>query len=84
MLETAENEFYTLQMLRQVMDVQYYLAVVYENLGQENERDIMVKKHCATEEERKKLEVQTMDQEVATIWQVVSDIGAALSSQTSC
>ena len=70
-------------MLRQVMDVQYYLAVVYENLGQENERDHMVKKHCATEEERRKLEVRTMDQEVATIWQVVSDIGAALSSQGS-
>jgi anaphase-promoting complex subunit 5 len=83
LLETAENEFYTLQMLQQVMDVQYYLAVAYENLGQESERDQMVKKHFATEKERKRLEVQTRDQEVATIWQLVSDVGAALSGSIS-
>jgi anaphase-promoting complex subunit 5 len=70
-------------MLQQVMDVQYYLAVAYENLGQESERDQMVKKHFATEKERKRLEVQTRDQEVATIWQLVSDVGAALSGSIS-
>jgi anaphase-promoting complex subunit 5 len=68
-------------MLQPLMDVQYILSVVYHNLGMETERDEAAKKHFNTKEERDKLEVIVVDNEVREIWEVVSEVGAALAAR---
>jgi len=68
-------------MFRQLMDVQYFLSVVYHNLGLENERDEAARRHYSTENERKRLSIRASDREVVAIWQVVAEVGAALSSR---
>jgi hypothetical protein len=78
----SEADFREMQMLRQLMDVQYLLSVVYQNLGQDKERDSAIKRHFSTEEEWKELEARVWDEEVVKIWQLVADIGAALSRTT--
>jgi anaphase-promoting complex subunit 5 len=77
----AESDFRTLEILRSLMDVQYLLSVVYHNLGLENERDEAAKRHFATEEERKRLEVVVVDDVIREIFDVVSLVGAALAGR---
>lgn len=77
----AEADFSALQILRSLMDVQYLLSVVYHNMGSEAQRDEAAKRHFATEAEVKRLEVIAVDGEVRDIWQIVSDVGAALASR---
>jgi len=80
-LLVSESDFKTLQILRSLMDVQYLLSVVYHNLGNENERDASAKRHFTTQQERKMLEVIVVDDEVREIWEVVSQVGAALAAR---
>ena len=74
----SESDLETLQILRSLMDVQYLLSVVYDNLGMENERDEAAKRHFATAELLQTMEVIVVDEEVREIWDVVSQAGAAL------
>jgi anaphase-promoting complex subunit 5 len=66
-------------MLTPLMDVQYFLSVVYHNLGMEPERERAAKRHFDTKEERDKLEMTVVDDEVREIWDVVSEVGTALA-----
>ena len=68
-------------MFRSLIDVQYLLSVVYHNLGMETDRDEAAKRHFETEQERDKLEVIVVDEEVRDIWAVVSEVGAALAAR---
>ena len=79
-LLTAESDFKRLRMLRQVMHVRYFLSIVYHNLGMEGERDDAIRKHTAAEEELMRLHL-TVDDEAQRVWDVVSDVGAALASR---
>ncbi|KDQ60855.1 hypothetical protein JAAARDRAFT_31853 [Jaapia argillacea MUCL 33604] len=75
----AETDYSTLQIYASLAHVQYYLSVVYHNLGMLTERDEAVRRHFATEAERKRLEIISVDEEVWKVWKVVADVGAALS-----
>jgi len=68
-------------MYRQLMDVQYFLSVVYHNLGMEKKRDEAIQRHFLTEEKRKGLEAIVVDEEVHEIWDVVTEVGAALAAR---
>lgn len=63
------------------MDVQYFLSVVYHNLGLETERDEAAKRHILTEAERKRSEASVVHEEVRDIWEVVAQLGAALAAR---
>ncbi|KAK7014891.1 cytoskeleton-associated protein 5 [Favolaschia claudopus] len=65
----SEQEYGTLQMHRAVMDVQYFLSVVYHNLGRQQERDEAAKRHFATQELRK--EVETSDEGITRVLEIV-------------
>jgi anaphase-promoting complex subunit 5 len=63
------------------MNVQYLLSVAYHNLGMHKQRDDTAARHMATEQARRKLEVVVVDEQVMKIWDVVSQVGAALAAR---
>jgi anaphase-promoting complex subunit 5 len=63
------------------MNVQYLLSVAYHNLGMHKQRDDAAARHMTTEQARKKLEVVVVDEQVMKIWEVVSQVGAALAAR---
>lgn len=63
------------------MNVQYLLSVVFHNLGKEKLRDDTAAKHMATDLKRKEMEVVAVDEQVTNIWEVVSQVGAALAAR---
>ncbi|KAJ7709939.1 armadillo-type protein [Mycena rosella] len=64
----SEQGFLALEMHRAVMDVQYFLSVVYHNCGLQLEREEAVKRHFATQEMRRELE--TSDQGICEVLEV--------------
>jgi len=80
-LLVSESDFKKLQILRSLMDVQYFMSVVYHNLGMDSERDDAAKRHSETKEVREKLELRVVDDEVRDIWEMVSRVGAALAAR---
>jgi len=77
----AESDYAVLQCLLPLMNVQYLLSVVYHNLGLEKQQDDAAARHMATDEARKKLEIVVVDEQVKKIWEVVSQVGAALAAR---
>jgi anaphase-promoting complex subunit 5 len=77
----AESDYATLQCFKSLANVQYLLSVVYHNLGLEKQRDDAATRHMTTEEARKKVEVVAVDEQVKKIWEVVSQVGAALAAR---
>jgi anaphase-promoting complex subunit 5 len=77
----AESDYKQLSMFRQLMDVQYLLSVVYHNLGLESERNEAINRHSRTQTESKELEVMVVDDSAREIWEVVSEVGVALSQR---
>ena len=77
----AESDYAVLQCLPSLMNVQYLLSVLYHNLGMEKQRDDAATRHMTTEEARKKVEVVAVDEQVKKIWEVVSQVGAALAAR---
>ncbi|KAF7363413.1 ANAPC5 domain-containing protein [Mycena sanguinolenta] len=73
----AEQDYIALEMHRAAMDVQYFLSVVYHNLGLQAERDEAAKRHFATQEMRKDVEVS--DEGIAGVLEVVRMVGATLA-----
>jgi anaphase-promoting complex subunit 5 len=63
------------------MNVQYLLSAVYHNIRLEKQRDDAAARHMATDEVRKKLEVVVVDEQVKKIWEIVSQVGAALAAR---
>jgi hypothetical protein len=61
--------------------VQYFLSVMYHNLGLTAERSQMADRHAKTEAELRRLEESVIDEEVEQILDVVASIGATLASR---
>lgn len=57
------------------------ISVVYHNSGMEAERDRAAKGRFETKEDRDRLEMTVVDGEVWEVWEVVSEVGAALTSR---
>ncbi|KAJ7774662.1 hypothetical protein DFH07DRAFT_800430 [Mycena maculata] len=76
-LVKSEQDYLTLEMYRAVMDVQYFLSVVYHNLGLQLESDEVAKRHFATQEMRRELEVS--EDGFTGVLEVVRMVGAALA-----
>ncbi|KAJ7172511.1 armadillo-type protein [Mycena filopes] len=76
----SEEDYLALEMHHAVMDVQYFLSVVYHNLGLHAEREEAAKRHFATQEMRKELEMS--DEGISGILQVVKMAGAATCSKS--
>ncbi|KAJ3971131.1 hypothetical protein EV361DRAFT_912638 [Lentinula raphanica] len=74
-LAIAEKDYTTLQIYRSAMDVQYLLAVVYNSMGAEQERDSSAERFQMTQQLAEKLEVTVVDQEVGEILELVSRVG---------
>ncbi|KAJ7470732.1 hypothetical protein FB451DRAFT_1254671 [Mycena latifolia] len=73
----SEQDFLALEMHRAVMDVQYFLSVVYHNLGLQVERDEAAKRHFATQELRRELEMSS--EGICEVLEIVRVAGAALA-----
>ncbi|KAJ6630768.1 hypothetical protein B0H10DRAFT_2160163 [Mycena sp. CBHHK59/15] len=56
-LLVSEKDYRTLEMYRAMGDVQYFLSVVYHNLGLQAEHEDAAKRHFATQEMRRELEI---------------------------
>lgn len=56
-------------------------SVVYNSLGLESERDAAARRHFETEAEWKKLEVIAIDDQVQSLLEIVSIVGASLASR---
>lgn len=61
--------------------MQYYLAVLYHNLGMEAERDGAAERHEKTEEERKEAAVCGVEEWVKDVWDLVCEVGAVLAAR---
>lgn len=77
----AEEDYSNLEMYRAIQDTQYLLSVVYHNLGMVQERDGAAARCQATEERAKYLSTVAMEDWIADVWEVVSNVGAALASR---
>ncbi|KAJ7343519.1 hypothetical protein DFH08DRAFT_872936 [Mycena albidolilacea] len=76
----SEQDYLALEMHRAVMDVQYFLSVVYHNLGLQAERDEVAKRHFATLEMRKQVEMS--DEGITRVLEVVRMVGATLAHRS--
>jgi anaphase-promoting complex subunit 5 len=77
----SEGDFRTLEMYRPMMDVQYFLSVVHHNLGQQAECEDAAKRHFATQEMRREIEVS--DGDVLGILEVLRTVGSALAARST-
>jgi anaphase-promoting complex subunit 5 len=75
-LAIAEKDYMALEIYRSAMDVQYLLAVVYDTLGAEQERDAASQRYESTQQTLLDLEVAVVDEEVGEILDMISRIGA--------
>ncbi|KAF9270017.1 hypothetical protein L218DRAFT_849491 [Marasmius fiardii PR-910] len=75
----AEKDYLDLEMYRSATDVQYLLSVVYHNLGMETERNSAALRHIESEKRQRQAEEVSIDDTVASVLDVVSNVGAALS-----
>ncbi|KAJ6496647.1 hypothetical protein C8R47DRAFT_349617 [Mycena vitilis] len=73
----SEQDYLALEMHRSMMDVQYFLSVVYHNLGLQTERDEAAKRHFATQEMRRDVEISK--EGITGVLEVVRMVGAALA-----
>lgn len=80
-IEMAEKDYKTIEILRSLADTQYYLAVMYHNLGMEAERDTAAERHEKTEEERQKAAICGVETWVKDVWDLVCEVGVALSAR---
>ncbi|KAJ7940672.1 hypothetical protein B0H13DRAFT_1939292 [Mycena leptocephala] len=77
----SEQDYLTLEMHCAVMDVQYFLSVVYHNLGLQTDRDEAAKRHFATQEMRRGLEMS--DEGITGVLEVMRMVGAALAHRST-
>ncbi|KAJ7452459.1 hypothetical protein B0H11DRAFT_2073533 [Mycena galericulata] len=75
----SEQDYLALEMFHAVMDVQYFLSVVYHNLGLQMEREEAARRHFATQEMRRELEVSA--EGFTAVLEVVKMVGVALAGR---
>ncbi|THH12641.1 hypothetical protein EW146_g7506 [Bondarzewia mesenterica] len=71
-LDIAEKDYATLEILRSLADVQYFISVLYHNLGMPTERDRAAERHLITEEERKMGAVVSSETWVSQVWDLAT------------
>ena len=69
-------------MYESLADVQYFLAIVYHNLEDQQERDATSARHLESEELVKKAEGIVIEDEVMQVWRIVTEVGAALTARS--
>lgn len=74
-LVIAEKDYMVLQLYRSVLDVQYLLAVVYNSMGAEQERDASAQRFKTTQQLVEDLEASVADAETGAILDMVSRVG---------
>ena len=77
----AEEDYSTLEMYRALQDTQYLLSVVYHNLGMIRERDQAAARCHVSEAMAKEASTVSMEDWIAEVWEVVSNVGAALAAR---
>ncbi len=77
----AEEDYSALEMYRAVQDTQYLLSVVYHNLGMTQERDEAAARCHATEQKVEETSTVSMEDWIGDVWEVVSNVGAALAAR---
>ena len=77
----AEEDYSALEMYRSVQDTQYLLSVVYHNLGMIQERDEAATRCHVTDAKVQELSAVAMEDWIAEVWEVVSNVGAALAAR---
>lgn len=69
-------------MHKSLADVQYFLAIMYHNLEDHQERDATSARHLESEELAKKAEGIVVEDEVMQVWRIVTEVGAALTARS--
>jgi anaphase-promoting complex subunit 5 len=80
-LDIAEKDYATLEILRSLADVQYFISVLYHNLNMVEERDAAATRHLKTEEAMQEAAVVVAEGWIDQVWELVLDIGAALAKR---
>ncbi|PCH38233.1 hypothetical protein WOLCODRAFT_64717 [Wolfiporia cocos MD-104 SS10] len=80
-LKIAEQDYAKLEILRSLQDVQYLQSIVFHNLDNIKERDEAAARHLKTDEERKKAAAVVIEDWVVDVWDVVTQVGAALAAR---
>ena len=80
-LQKSESDFKTLELFQPLLDVQYFISVVYHNMGLEKQRDEAAKRHSETDAHIRRLEAIVVDDEILDILDVVGIVGAALAGR---
>jgi anaphase-promoting complex subunit 5 len=80
-LDIAEKDYATLEILRSLADVQFFISVLYHNLNMVEERDAAATRHLKTEEAMQEAAVVVAEGWIDQVWELVLDIGAALAKR---
>lgn len=81
LLESAEVTYASIQMFAAECDVLYLLSVVLHNLGNQERRDAMARKHEVAMEMRELFHLEVVEPWIEDVWAIVSDVGAAIASR---
>jgi anaphase-promoting complex subunit 5 len=79
--QKAEEEYHKLNIFGSLADVQYMLAIVFHNLDRITERDAAAARQVETDEQMSRLEQLVIEDSVVQVWQLVTDVGAALAAR---
>ncbi|KAI6127304.1 hypothetical protein F5141DRAFT_1086965 [Pisolithus sp. B1] len=77
----AEDDYVHLEMFEAASDVQWLLMVVYHNLGMTTEGAAVYERYNCTTAKIKMYEESPMDEEVESVWTLVTDVGALLAGR---
>ena len=80
-MKIAEADYSALEIYRSLQDTQFLLSVIYDNLDMIDERDQAAERHGKTEKLAEEVQATVTEDWVTEILDLVSDIGAALTSR---
>jgi anaphase-promoting complex subunit 5 len=79
--QQAEDDYTKTQIILPLRDVQYFLAVMYDNLGMVDKRDEAAARHQATDEKMKRWGTEQIDPQFKEVMEIVSQIGRGLAKR---
>ena len=80
-LDIAEKDYAALEMYRSLQDVQFLLAVVYDNLGMVEDRDKAAERHRDVGKLKEGAERKISEPWIIEVLDIVADVSAALASR---
>lgn len=78
-LRQAETDFEILEIYDSLLDVRYYLSVLFNTLGMEKERNEVAGQYRVTEGKMRELQVMNTEKEMGDVFRFVSEVGAMLA-----